>query len=415
MYNSQFKILTFKSPLPFKVTEEQIIYVEDEFNQELNQFIEKNYKIISRLFTRHGYDFTYIPFIQNNVQKEGESYIRYKYPTTPSDLINHPKNITSQNIYDNLFSFLVDEKEPLKPGFLQFRCQEKIVKIFRKKNVYSFSYFNIRFTSENDLWTQINSYFKIIDEIDYYLFQSSEVSEKRIFYHSEVCEDEEEFSDSEVRKFNKPIFTPIPKLDLKIQSEKYSINKFDYSKVYSSNLNEADFNFPEEAFQVIDEIKTKMSYLTQLGINEWVLKQLFTLNTNQKLSKLIITKEFRIFLPDYDNREIYLTPLPKAVFLLYLKHPKGILFKHLSDYKNELMNIYLNLSKRESFDSMEKSIDDLVDSTKNAINEKCSRIREAFIKEIDEPLAENYFITGERFSAKRIKLDRDLVYWETVV
>jgi regulator of sirC expression with transglutaminase-like and TPR domain len=110
--------------------------------------------------------------------------------------------------------------------------------------------------------------------------------------------------------------------------------------------------------------------------------------------------------------EIHLAPLPKAVFLLYLKHPEGILFKHLSEYKKELMEIYAQISNRESPAEMKKSIDDLVNSTKNSINEKCSRIREAFIKRFDERLAYHYFITGTRFTAKRIELDRNLVSWE---
>ena len=37
------------------------------------------------------------------------------------------------------------------------------------------------------------------------------------------------------------------------------------------------------------------------------------------------------------------------------------------------------------------SIDDVSEPTKNAVNEKCSRISEAFIKHFDESLAQNYF------------------------
>jgi len=191
--------------------------------------------------------------------------------------------------------------------------------------------------------------------------------------------------------------------------------ELEYKEVDDSKNDHADFCFPDEANQIIDEIKIKINYLTQLGINEWILQSLFTLDTTRKLSRLFITKDYKIVLPDYNDMEIHLTPLPKAVFLLFLKHPEGILFKHLSNYKNDLMNIYLNLSNRESLDTMKKSIDDLVNPTKNAINEKCSRIREAFIKEFDMRLAENYFITGDRFSAKRIRLNRDLVYWETEI
>jgi hypothetical protein len=108
-----------------------------------------------------------------------------------------------------------------------------------------------------------------------------------------------------------------------------------------------------------------------------------------------------------------MTPLPKAVYFLFLKYPKGILFKHLPDYRDELMKIYKHVSNREKLSDMKKSIDDVVDPTKNAINEKCSRIREAFVRNFDESLAQNYFITGERSECKKIILDRQLVTWES--
>ena len=60
---------------------------------------------------------------------------------------------------------------------------------------------------------------------------------------------------------------------------------------------------------------------------------------------------------------------------------------------------------------MIESINDITDSTKNSINEKCSRIREAFLREFDNEFAGNYFITTtnkESFN-KSITLDRNLV------
>ena len=130
------------------------------------------------------------------------------------------------------------------------------------------------------------------------------------------------------------------------------------------------------------------------------------------LSKLIVTSEYKIYLPDYNNLEIAMYPLPKAVFFLFLNHPEGILFKHLPDYRDELIAIYKRISGREKLGDMEKSINDVVNPTLNSINEKCSRIREAFIKHFDESIAQNYFITGERATPKKIALDRQLVVLE---
>jgi hypothetical protein len=150
-------------------------------------------------------------------------------------------------------------------------------------------------------------------------------------------------------------------------------------------------NFPDEITKLIVEIQEKINRLRQSGINEMLLKSLFSFDTERKFSRMLITKDYRIILPDYNDMEIHLPPLPKAVFFLFLKHPEGILFKYLSNYRGELMNIYLKLSNRENLAKMAKSIDDIVNPTKNAINEKCSRIREAFVKEFDDELAQYYF------------------------
>lgn len=171
----------------------------------------------------------------------------------------------------------------------------------------------------------------------------------------------------------------------------------------------ADFKFCLEAQRLISEIAERVARLQQIGINQMALKK--ALQIEQKLSKVTITKEYRIILNDYD-KEIILHPLEKAVYLLFLKYPNGILFKNLSEYRTELIKIYLAVSNREQLDKMEKSIYDITDPTKNSINEKCSRIREAFINVFDISLASNYIITGDRGREKKIILDRSLVTFE---
>ena len=40
------------------------------------------------------------------------------------------------------------------------------------------------------------------------------------------------------------------------------------------------------------------------------------------------------------NMEIKMEPLVKSVYLLFLKHPEGIMFKCLPEYREELAQIY---------------------------------------------------------------------------
>ena len=161
---------------------------------------------------------------------------------------------------------------------------------------------------------------------------------------------------------------------------------------------------------LLEDMDVRMQKLRAKGMNEWTFRGLF--KTKAQLSRLVVTKDFRILLPDYNDIEVKMEPLVKAVYLLFLRHPEGIVFKGLTDYREELLDIYkalkpMGLSKRTI-----QSIEDVTNPLLNSINEKCARIRSAFIKEFDEGLAKNYFVTGERGEVKKITLPRDLVIWE---
>ena len=136
------------------------------------------------------------------------------------------------------------------------------------------------------------------------------------------------------------------------------------------------------------------------------------IDKEEPISRLVITKDYRIFLPDYNNTEIEMAALPKAVFFLYLRHPEGIRYKELRDYFDELLQIYLDLNPMGTMQKQRRSIWDVTNPIRNNINEKCARIREAFISKFDERLAKNYFITGKKGELKRITIDRDMVIWE---
>ena len=71
-----------------------------------------------------------------------------------------------------------------------------------------------------------------------------------------------------------------------------------------------------------------------------------------KLSRLRITEKKAIVLEDFDHKEVKMDTLTKAVFLLYLKHPEGIRYKELSDYQQELEEIYSSITGREDLDSI---------------------------------------------------------------
>jgi len=131
-----------------------------------------------------------------------------------------------------------------------------------------------------------------------------------------------------------------------------------------------------------------------------LLEELRIQAARTKLSRLLITRDYRFQLIDYDNREIELQPVHKAVYLLFLAHPEGIEFKRLANYREELTHYYMSTAKLMDKERIIESVDHLVNPLDNAINEKCSRIKKAFLSMMDDYAASYYIISGH--TRKRI-------------
>lgn len=189
----------------------------------------------------------------------------------------------------------------------------------------------------------------------------------------------------------------------------------DYQRRIERPTRDADVSFnsqigSESIDDLLEEVKERITKLRQRGISQYILEQL--IHPDDRLSRLVITKDYRLLLPDYNNMEIKMEPLVKAVFFLFLNHPEGILFKHLPDYREELTRIYVKLKPLGLSDRTVRSIEDVTNPLLNSINEKCARIRGAFVGQFDDHMARHYYIDGLRGEAKKISLPRDLVIWE---
>ena len=77
-----------------------------------------------------------------------------------------------------------------------------------------------------------------------------------------------------------------------------------------------------------------------------LLEQLRIEAARGKLSRLLITKDYRLLLLDNGQQEVILQPVHKAVYLLFLNHPEGIEFKRLRDYRDELLHYYRLVAPR---------------------------------------------------------------------
>lgn len=153
------------------------------------------------------------------------------------------------------------------------------------------------------------------------------------------------------------------------------------------------------------------------------LEQLRTEAARGTLSRLIVTKDYRLVLEN-DMREVQLSPIHRAVYLLFLRHEEGIEFKRMSEYRDELAEIYRGISHLTDDNKIAESVGRLTNPLDNALNEKCSRIKAAFCSMMDDYSA-SYYIIGSQSARmlpnspkiwfrrlKLIGLPRNLVVYE---
>ena len=185
--------------------------------------------------------------------------------------------------------------------------------------------------------------------------------------------------------------------------------------------------------EIANELSSLVKELVDVGRKDLLLRaigvplleELRIEAAKARLSRLLITKDYRFLLIDYDNKEVVMNPVHKAVYLLFLHHPEGIEFKKLCDYRDELQGYYLATARLMDKQTISDSIDMLVDPLNNSINEKCSRIKSVFLSMMDQYTANFYIVSShtqkhvegsKKIWYERLKvitLPRNMVVWES--
>lgn len=345
--------LLFDLNLPFIPDVHDVIYVENEYDPAINGFIQEHYEEIRRQFLSKKASFIYLPKLCG--QEVSKETLHYMFPFLQQEFSFVNGDLTIETLKSHILSGSIEG--PALIHFVQMEAENS--------SNYYYTYRPLVAASSVPLSEQFERYLKHLT----------------FSYRGE--------SGTSFNALSKPK------------------NEDDVADHYfndgSDNILFADKSIDD----LTDEIRQRIIELRKRGVQLHLLNEL--VEEHPTLSRLVITKDFRFFLPDYNNMEITMSPLPKAVYLLFLKHPEGISFKQLHYYYTELLDIYKQISNRVIESNIENSIRDLTDPTKNSINEKCARIREAFLKQFDSAYAQHYYITGKRSEPKKITLPRELV------
>lgn len=122
-----------------------------------------------------------------------------------------------------------------------------------------------------------------------------------------------------------------------------------------------------------------------------------------ELSPVVVNGNMEIVLPYYNELRLKLTPLARAIYILFLCHPEGIRLKDIGDYREELENIYLLVKPGSDESLAAASVAGLCYPGSDSLNQKISMIRRAVKMQLNMPdLVEHYSITGRRGMAYSI-------------
>ena len=164
--------------------------------------------------------------------------------------------------------------------------------------------------------------------------------------------------------------------------------------------------------QFMDELEEALSKLSEEGMNIFLqtlgndfLQSLSNL-APKPLSPIQVDKQFRIVLTDYDL-EIKMNALWKAIYILFLRHPEGIVLKDMPNYREELSDIYYAMGCGE-YERMEATLDDVTTPGSDNFRQYVSKINRAFTSVLAVDLAQHYMITGQRGKPYKIQIENSL-------
>ncbi|MDO4956814.1 MAG: hypothetical protein Q4E60_07350 [Bacteroidales bacterium] len=386
--------ITFKE-LPFMPESNQVFYIENGYNKEVNDFIRGHYANLKSMFECIGMDFCYLPYMLR--EHDVEAKVRYYAPYLSSEQL--VQQVQSNALVPYICN--AEVKATLKPSL-----------IFEGRHDDYLGGVRFLTIALDDL---VDDKTKGVDQL------MELVSSARNAFHQVQLEDilcePLVYEDCSARCY----VSAEPNREKGRQHSSNSIS-FSFSDSIAICCDMAEDAAQEtqdeldekqslaETDRILRELRKTVQRLRLEGVSLMAIHEF--IDKQEPLSRMTITPDYRIFLPDYNNIEIEMGALPKAIYFLYLRYPKGIISKYMPDYFGELLNIYKQLRPNTDDARLNLTITKVVNPLGNALNENIARIRKAFVEKFDEHLANKYIITGERGLQYSIALDRNLISWE---
>ena len=412
--------------LPFEPEKGQVIYVENLYDERINAVIRKNYDWLKWTFQRANLDFVYLPMFFDD--EEIKEKVLYYAPYLTSEIM---EKMELRSSYLLGYMSHQENKERIVPSILYAPKKESDEWIFKGQTI------EIDNDDENKVRQWIEGVVSEIEEdlvpvqIDFRRRYDEDIDEPPVSQEGAVPQVEYSSTpdlEETAKRWKKDAHKEIVREDeddevAKLEDPRQSNVWKEFGRWLKRASNEVVKEEEEELLPSLDEIRDEdvtetiedlernIKRLRLLGVPlativEFVAKY-------ETISRLRITENLRIFFPEYNNREVKMGALYKAVYFLFLNHPEGIILQRLEEHHRELVNYYLQTSqKKELTPRMVETINSLEYPGNNNINIVLSRIKSYFKASIDEHLAKNYFIIGSPGEPYKILFNRGLIIWE---
>lgn len=130
--------------------------------------------------------------------------------------------------------------------------------------------------------------------------------------------------------------------------------------------------------------------------------------------ELYIDKDYRIRMGGPAGTPIPFRPLVRAVFILFLRHPEGILLKDRARFRKELEDIYQEIAPNVDAEDRRRRVRKLTDLEDNAFSENLSVLNATLDRILPVSQVYNLKVQGNNGYPRRIPLSPLLVHWECV-
>ena len=164
-----------------------------------------------------------------------------------------------------------------------------------------------------------------------------------------------------------------------------------------------------EAAQLLSLVKEARRRLKEMGLEEEAANPK---RSDEPPVELYIDGQYHIRLGGPQGREIPFRPLVRALFILFLKHPEGILLKERVGFREELEEIYEVIAPHVDAQDRRRRVRRLTDSEENAFSENLSVLNATLARILPLTQAQDVKVQGYNGHPRRIPLSPLQVHWE---